>query len=1351
MIILTILVGLTVMSFDKVEAEEQDNTGETQDQENAEDTLDQENVEETQDQENVEETQDQEETVLKIGDNNEETKELKENLIKLGFNVGMNYPTSFGPSTESTVKEFQEYYGLDITGMGDETTLAKVESTLNSSLRRGQNNDETRKLKEDLIKIGFEVGMNFPTSYGPSTESTVKEFQEYYELKVNGIGDSVTLRKLDELVNSPLELGLRAPIISEINEQLMELSYDVSSNDYFSSDTEKAIKDIQEYYSLEVTGIADEETLEKLDLLLDNPLRLGQNSEEAAILKENLNKLGFHVSMNFPTSYGPSTERTVKEFQDYFGLPVTGIGDEKTLAKVQETLNSPLRRGQNNNETADMKEKLNKLGFSVGMNYPTSYGPSTESTVKEFQEYYGLKVNGIGDTVTLPKLNEVVNSFLEPGSRSPKVYELNTKLIELFHSIPEESMDTFGSATEKALSDFQNGFGLEVTGLANEETLNKLDEIISNPLRRGQNSEEAAVLKEKLNQIGFEVSMNYPTSYGPSTEKTVKEFQKYYSLNVNGIGDEATLAKVEEIRKSSLRRGQSNEETAELKENLNKIGFIVSMNSPTSYGPSTEKTVKEFQKYYGLVVNGIGDQVTLDKLNDVSKQKLSLGLKRPDVLLLKLDLSEVGFHISDNPTDYYGNTTKSVVKDFQKLYGIEETGVANEETLAKLKELMASPLRQGKNNSETIQLKEKLNQLGFHVSMNYPDSFGPSTKSTLMEFQEYYGLIVNGIGDTDTMNKMEEIFNSSLRLGQSNEKTAELKEDLIDLGFELTMNSPNSYGSLTERTVKQFQRYYGLRINGIGDEVTLAKIEEILNSSLRRGQNNNETAELKQNLNKLGFEVGMNFPNSYGPSTEETVRDFQFHYRLRVNGIGDSVTLAKIDEILNSPYQNGKSHSDMKDFKRKLNDIGYGGINITDYFGDFTERRVKEFQTDMELPVSGILDEITIEVLNRVYERQPVFTRTSYDISLNDAFNIQMGMSLPPQTDRYRNNPGFVRTSDLDIFESGQITGSSVNVRTEPDSTKDNIETSLTNGTKFEYIETVRGNSVGGNRDWYKMKYSGKTLYVHSSLSRIDGSFAKVKTATNVYETGSTSSHLYYRTTSGKEYAVREKGSTWTQLSVQTWRNAKRADAFEFFDPEKQDNFQHLVLSSSPNVSSNQINRILEDQGILSGKGQAFIDGGRNHGVNEIYLIAHAFLETNRGKSELATGIRVGKNSSGTLVLETERNKDSLSDTKTTYNMFGIGAFDGDAHRAGAVRAYELGWFTPEAAIRGGAKFIGERYIHNRYGQDTLYKMRWNPANPGFPQYASDMGWAAKQVATIKNMYDRLDQPMMVFDIPKYK
>lgn len=58
------------------------------------------------------------------------------------------------------------------------------------------------------------------------------------------------------------------------------------------------------------------------------------------------------------------------------------------------------------------------------------------------------------------------------------------------------------------------------------------------------------------------------------------------------------------------------------------------------------------------------------------------------------------------------------------------------------------------------------------------------------------------------------------------------------------------------------------------------------------------------------------------------------------------------------------------------------------------------------------------------------------------------------------------------------------------------------------------------------------------------------------------------------------------------------------------------------------------------------------------------------------------------------------------YNYFGIGAYDNNPNNAIAF-AKNRGWTTPAKAIIGGAKFVRQDYINK--GQNTLYRMRWNP------------------------------------------
>ena len=108
---------------------------------------------------------------------------------------------------------------------------------------------------------------------------------------------------------------------------------------------------------------------------------------------------------------------------------------------------------------------------------------------------------------------------------------------------------------------------------------------------------------------------------------------------------------------------------------------------------------------------------------------------------------------------------------------------------------------------------------------------------------------------------------------------------------------------------------------------------------------------------------------------------------------------------------------------------------------------------------------------------------------------------------------------------------------------------------------------------------------------------------------------------------------------------------------------------------------------------------------------------------------------------------------KSIYNMFGIMAYDSNPEVLGAVRAFEGNWFSPEAAIRGGAKFIRDNYIN--VGQNTLYKMRWNPlameqSGQAQHQYATDIGWAEKQTRRIYQFYIDFEADYY-FEIPVYK
>lgn len=183
---------------------------------------------------------------------------------------------------------------------------------------------------------------------------------------------------------------------------------------------------------------------------------------------------------------------------------------------------------------------------------------------------------------------------------------------------------------------------------------------------------------------------------------------------------------------------------------------------------------------------------------------------------------------------------------------------------------------------------------------------------------------------------------------------------------------------------------------------------------------------------------------------------------------------------------------------------------------------------------------------------------------------------------------------------------------------------------------------------------------------------------------------------------------------------------------------QFLALSGPSGVTINDLRVVLQGKGILDGTEAAFYQASQEHGINEIFLTSLALHETGNGTSVLANGI----------LFDPEDGREP----RKVYNMFGIGAKDHDPIYLGAQYAYNAGWFSPEEAIIGGAKFAGEKYVnHPDYRQDTLYKMRWNPQAPGTHQYATDIGWAIKQTKFIRNIYRLVEMYHLKFDVPVYK
>ncbi|MFD1020156.1 peptidoglycan-binding protein [Thalassobacillus hwangdonensis] len=1222
----------------------------------------------------------------------------------------------------------------------EESTMTTFSVHNSNSFQEGDRHEDISRMKEKLNAIGFD-GILVTDYYGGFTKQRVEDFQANYALPVTGIADQATLSKLDEVYTSPFQVGGSHQNISDMKVKLNAMGFGgILVTDNYGNYTAKRVADFQQFYGMLPNGIADDLTRTRIKQLYEVGYQPGHRASEISNMKEKLNAIGFGGIL-VTDYYGSYTSQRVKDFQAYYGLNATGKANAVTLAKIDEVYQSPMQEGKRHDGTIELKENLNRLGFGDIL-VTTYYGSFTESRVKKFQSYYGLNPNGIADEVTLAKIDEILSSPHMEGKRSEANISLKKNLNDLGYGQILVT-DLYGSYTAKKVRDFQEDYGLVVNGIADEVTLAKIDAVFNIGFRQGDSHPAMIGLKQDLNRLGFG-DILVTEFYGSFSEKKVKEFQRYYGLEADGVVDRTTFEKIDQILSTPFQEGGSHPDLITMKQKLNWLdyGHIL----VTDYfGGFTETKIKDFQEDHGLPVSGIAESKTRAEIDQVFASTFQEGSSHEKVKEMKRLLNKTGFG-GILITDYYGSFTAQRVREFQSYYGLDATGKADLNTLNKMEEIASIPFQEGERHEDTVVLHQNLNELGFGP---LPEStlYDSLTADKVSEFQAYYGLHVSGIADDYTWNKMTEVLSSPFQEGQRHEDTVVMKEKLNALDFGPIIVS-TFYGAYTAQQVEKFQEYYGLKVNGITDQPTWEKLNEIHASPYQEGNTSSGTVELKRNLNRLGF-GDILVTELYGSFTAQKVTEFQEYYGLRAHGIADAPTFEKIEELLASPLQKGNSHEDVITLKEALIKLGYNGIMVTDYFGDWTEQRLKEFQADYGLPVSGIGDEKTmIELQKAAAASREVYTYSESSYTFKEALDIQMNNF--PQTDKYRNDPAYVHGSYLEITQSGAIAGTGVNVRTAP-VFGDNIFATLSFGTAITILAEVEGDEYKESTKWYKFKYNDRILYAHSSLVDPDVMTATTTGNLNVRSGPGSDYHKYGLLPKGSKVSIFSKTGNWYEISYSTWRLPTRDDVIPYLNPNNNDQFQHLDLSASVDVNALELSAVLNGKGVLDGMAQSFIDGGQTHGVNELYLISHALLETAHGTSALASGIEVGLNDSGNPVLVTENNRDKLTAIETVFNMFGIGAIDRDAHRAGAVRAYNEEWFSPEAAIIGGAQFIGNRYVHSDYGQNTLYKMRWNPMNPSVHQYATDIGWAVKQVANMRSMYELLNNPLLKFNIVKYK
>nr|WP_281271936.1 peptidoglycan-binding protein [Oceanobacillus bengalensis] len=213
-------------------------------------------------------------------------------------------------------------------------------------------------------------------------------------------------------------------------------------------------------------------------------------------------------------------------------------------------------------------------------------------------------------------------------------------------------------------------------------------------LSRGNTGQDVRELQQKLNALGYSLAVD--GSFGPATERAVRDFQRDQGLAVDGSYGPATQRALQNAKPKSsssgsgstggtvwyLSRGDTGQEVRELQQKLNALGYSLAVDG--SFGPATERAVRAFQRDQGLAVDGSYGPATQRALQNA---KPSSGFNLPNtdywvkspqfsgagVREVQEALASLNFYpdrgAPNNGIDgYYGPKTADAVRRFQLIH-----------------------------------------------------------------------------------------------------------------------------------------------------------------------------------------------------------------------------------------------------------------------------------------------------------------------------------------------------------------------------------------------------------------------------------------------------------------------------------------------------------------------------------------------------------------------------------------------------------------------------------------------------------------------------------------------------------
>ena len=399
-------------------------------------------------------------------------------------------------------------------------------------------------------------------------------------------------------------------------------------------------------------------------------------------------------------------------------------------------------------------------------------------------------------------------------------------------------------------------------------------------LKYGCRGEDVKLLQQVLNTLGY-YNSKMDSYFGGDLQRAVKTFQKANGLKDDGKVGQQTVEKLlsgdvvtyaEYSKTFTLQWGSHGENVKDLQRALRETYFYTGKIDGI-FGTEVNTAVKNFQTACRLTVDGKVGKATRTALYDrtgyvftgAPVRTLRQGARGWDVYVLQQKLAGLNYLSKYTPGSFTSEVADAV-KAFQKVNGLEETGVYNSTLKRYLypaevdreereeQEQQGTEddpfenrvLKVGKNGKDVENLQMRLKAGGYLLG-NADGIFGQATEEAVKRLQKEVGLKQDGIVGPDTWKYVlrinvrtaetepEEpgqqapaVGATEMKRGSKGANVTKLQNQLIQLGYLPEGEADGKFGPKTADAVKAFQTAKGLTADGVVGSKTYTKLNEAL-------------------------------------------------------------------------------------------------------------------------------------------------------------------------------------------------------------------------------------------------------------------------------------------------------------------------------------------------------------------------------------------------------------------------------------------------------------------------------------------------------------------------------------------